>query len=95
VAVAGHFELVGTGVVVANPIPAEHEMPLELYETALARALADARTSGIRGRALTPFLLERLRRLTEGVSVFSNRALLLANARLAAALAVALSSPSS
>lgn len=89
-AVAAHFALAGTGVVVANPIPPEHEMPLELYETALAGALAAARGSGVRGRALTPFLLERLRQLTEGRSVFSNRALLLANARLAAALAAAL-----
>jgi pseudouridine-5'-phosphate glycosidase len=39
---------------------------------------------------VTPFLLERLRALTEGASVFSNRALLLDNARLAGRLAAAL-----
>jgi len=45
---------------------------------------------GVRGRNVTPFLLERLRGLTEGRSVFSNRALLASNARLAGQLAVAL-----
>jgi pseudouridine-5'-phosphate glycosidase len=90
-AVRAHFDLgLATGVVVANPIAAEHEMPAELYESALARALDEAAREGVRGRAVTPFLLERLRRLTEGVSVFSNRALLLGNARVAAALAAAL-----
>jgi pseudouridine-5'-phosphate glycosidase len=89
-AVRAHFELCGAGVLVANPIAAEHELPLELYDASLERALAAAREAGVRGRALTPFLLERLRQLTDGRSVFSNRSLLLGNARLAGALAVAL-----
>ena len=92
-AVRAHFRLeLGTGVVVANPIPPEHEMPAALYESALARALAEAEGTGVRGRAVTPFLLDRLRTLTEGQSVFSNRALLLANARAAGALSLALAS---
>jgi pseudouridylate synthase len=91
-AVRLHFALgVGTGVVVANPVPPEHEMPAELYEGALRRALVDAAQEGVRGRAVTPFLLERFRVLTEGQSLFSNRGLLLANARVAARLARALS----
>lgn len=90
-AVRTHFRLgIGTGVVVANPIPADQEMPPELYQGALDRAIADASREGVRGRAVTPYLLERLRVLTEGKSVFSNRALLLHNARVAAALAVEL-----
>lgn len=90
-AVRAHFGLgLGTGVVVANPVPSEREMPRELYETALARALADASQAAVSGRAVTPFLLDRLRELTEGASVFSNRALLVNNARVAGALAVAL-----
>lgn len=90
-AVATHFGLgLGTGVVIANPIPPEHEMPAQLYKRSLARALADALAAGVRGRDVTPFLLERLRALTEGRSVFSNRALLESNARLAGELAVAL-----
>jgi pseudouridine-5'-phosphate glycosidase len=91
-AVRAHWALgLATGVVVANPVPLESEMPREVYEKALAAALADASARGVRGRAVTPYLLDRMRELTEGASVFSNRALLIANARVAAALAGALS----
>jgi pseudouridine-5'-phosphate glycosidase len=90
-AVRAHFRLgLGTGILVANPIPADHEMPPELYQGALDRAVADAAREHVRGRSLTPFLLERMRVLTEGQSVFSNRALLLHNARVAGALAASL-----
>ncbi len=90
-ATRAHWALGGTtGVVVANPIPPEHEMPQSLYEPALERALAEAAERGVRGRAVTPFLLERLSALTEGRSVFSNLALLRHNARLAAGLSRAL-----
>jgi pseudouridine-5'-phosphate glycosidase len=91
-AIETHTRLgLGTGVVVANPVPAEHEMPLELYEEAMAGALAEAAGQKIRGRAVTPFLLERLRVLTEGRSVFTNLALLRHNAHTAGRLAGALS----
>lgn len=91
-AVETHSHLgLGTGVVVANPIPLEHEMPLEVYEGAMATALAEAAERKIRGRAVTPFLLERLRELTEGRSVFSNLALLRHNAHVAGRLAGSLS----
>lgn len=87
-AIRAHWALgFATGVVVANPIPEKYELPGELYERALARALVDAGHAGITGRAVTPFLLERVREQTEGRSVFSNRALLENNARLAARLA--------
>jgi pseudouridine-5'-phosphate glycosidase len=90
-AVRMHMALeTGTGVVVGNPIPAEHELPAETYARALAEALSDADRTGMRGRAVTPFLLDRMRVLTGGESVEVNRALLLNNARLAADLAVAL-----
>jgi pseudouridine-5'-phosphate glycosidase len=79
-----------TGIVVANPIPPEYEMPAGLYHEALAAALAEAAEQNVRGRAVTPFLLDRIRALTEGRSVFSNLALLAHNARVAGALAVAL-----
>jgi pseudouridine-5'-phosphate glycosidase len=81
----------GAGVVVANPIPTEFEMPVELYEGALQRALSEAGAKAVRGRDLTPFLLDRMRLLTEGRSVFSNLALLKHNAQVAGALACALS----
>jgi pseudouridine-5'-phosphate glycosidase len=65
-------------------------MPAGLYHEALAAALAEAAEQNVRGRAVTPFLLDRIRALTEGRSVFSNLALLAHNARVAGALAVAL-----
>jgi pseudouridylate synthase len=89
-AIHAHLALnMGTGVVVANPVAREHELPRTVWQPATERALADATRQGIRGRDVTPFLLERLRALTEGASVFSNRAVLLNNARLAARLASA------
>jgi len=92
VAVRAHRALgLGTGVLVANPIPEGDELPAELYERALAAALAAAEREGVRGRAVTPFLLERMRAVTGGESVRANLALLRHNARVAAALAAALS----
>jgi pseudouridylate synthase len=90
-AVRAHFALgIRTGVLVANPIPREHELPRAVWQPAIERALAEASERGVRGRDVTPFLLDRLRTLTEGASVFSNRELLLNNARLAGRLASAL-----
>lgn len=86
-AVRVHFALgLGTGLVVANPIPEADELPAAIYDRALAAALAEAESAGVRGRATTPFLLDRLRALTRGASVRANVALLGHNARLAAAL---------
>ncbi len=82
----------GTGIVVANPIPVEHELPREVYEHSLATALQEAQRSGITGRDVTPFLLEQMRLATAGQSVAVNRMLLLGNAELAAQLAVGLPS---
>ena len=86
-----HLDLGTGGVLVANPIPVESEMAEDLYARSLERAIADAEKAGVRGRGVTPFLLERMRQLSEGASLFSNRALLINNARLAGHLAVALS----
>jgi pseudouridine-5'-phosphate glycosidase len=90
-AVRTHFAIgLGTGVLVANPIPAADQLPTETYERALETALSDAETQGLRGRSVTPFLLERLRALSEGESVRANLSLLMNNARVAAELARAL-----
>ena len=89
-AVRLHFSLgFGTGVLVANPIPIADEMPSELYDRALHAALSEAETRGLRGRAVTPYLLDRIHALTGGDSVRANVALLRHNAQVAAALAVA------
>ena len=78
------------GILVANPIPGEHELPSDLHDQALATALADAEVAGVRGRAVTPFLLERMRLLTGEASLRANEALLVSNAHVAAQIAVAL-----
>jgi len=90
-AIERHLALgLGSGVLVANPIPVEDELPRDVYETALATALAEAEGRGLSGREVTPFLLDRLRALTGGDTVRANLALLRHNARLGAQLAVAL-----
>jgi pseudouridine-5'-phosphate glycosidase len=89
-AVRLHLSLgLGTGVLIANPIPIADEMAAELYERALRTALSEADARRIRGRAVTPFLLDRMRAVTGGDSVRANVALLRHNAQVAAALAVA------
>jgi len=78
------------GVLVANPIPAEAEIPWKQIGPNIEFAVTFAEQQGVRGKALTPFLLSRLAQLTGGRSVAANRALVVDNARLAAQIAVAL-----
>jgi pseudouridylate synthase len=86
-----HWTLgLGSGVVVANPIPEAHALPHERVDAAIAQALREAATQGIGGKAATPFLLARVNELTGGESLEANVALVLNNARLAAAVALAL-----
>ena len=90
-AVRTHFKIgFSTGVLVVNPIPVQDELREEIYEAALAAALADVERQAVSGRAVTPFLLERMRALTGGESVRANVALLQNNVRVAARLALAL-----
>lgn len=77
------------GLVIANPIPAAFELPRDQIDAATAQALDEARTQGITGKALTPFLLERINALTEKKSLAGNIELVRNNARLAARIAVA------
>jgi len=77
------------GMVVANPIPQAHAMERDTIDRAIAQALREAADQGISGKASTPFLLARVNELTGGDSLTSNIALVLNNARLACAIAVA------
>jgi pseudouridine-5'-phosphate glycosidase len=77
-------------VLVANPIPARHDIPMSTIEPILAKASKEAHERKIRGQALTPFLLARVSELSGGKSVEANEALLLDNARLAAQIANAI-----
>ena len=78
------------GQLVANPIPPEAEIPRDQINPVIEQALAEAEAQGIAAKAVTPFLLSRIFDLTEGRSLDSNIALVLNNARLAAAIAVAM-----
>jgi pseudouridylate synthase len=78
------------GVVVSNPVSADLAMPREEIDAITAQALAEADAQGIQGKAITPFLLARIKALTGGRSLATNIALVknnaLAGARLARAL---------
>lgn len=76
------------GIVIANPIPPQAEIPAEAIEPAIAAAMKAAATAGIAGKDLTPFLLARLADITAGRSLAANIALVLNNARLAAEIAM-------
>jgi pseudouridylate synthase len=78
--------------VIAQPVEAHDSLDHDEMETALARALDLARTRGVTGKAVTPFLLDQLRQGTGGRSLVANRSLIVANARLAGEVASALAS---
>lgn len=79
----------GYGLVLANPIAREAELDRALHDRVLAEGLAAAEAQGVRGKDVTPFLLEHFHQATQGASVDANVALVLANARLAGQVAVA------
>jgi len=79
------------GVVVVNPIPTEYELPHAEIDAVIERALAEAGTRGVRGKAVTPFLLARIHEFTSGRSEQANKQLVYNNVRLAARVARALS----
>ena len=86
---AAQWRLSGGGLVVANPITPAEELDPMVIDEAIATALAEAERDGIRGKAVTPYLLERLEALTGGTSLDANIALVLDNAAVGAAIAVA------
>ena len=78
------------GVVVANPVPEAHAMPKAEIDAMTEQALREADEQGVCGKAVTPFLLARIKQLTGGRSLDTTSALVKNNARLGAALAVQL-----
>ncbi len=77
------------GQLVANPIPADAQIPAETLAPIIAGAQADAETHRITGKAVTPYLLQRIFEQTKGRSLTANIALVRNNARLAAKIALA------
>jgi pseudouridine-5'-phosphate glycosidase len=72
------------GVVIANPIPEEHSMDYDIISKVIKESLIEAEKNGIRGKESTPFLLTKIKELTEGKSLESNIQLIYNNAKLAA-----------
>ncbi|PIN17415.1 hypothetical protein CDL12_09931 [Handroanthus impetiginosus] len=81
----------GTGILIAVPIPSEHSASGSIIESAIQKALKEAREQNVTGSAETPFVLARVSELTGGTSLASNIALVKNNARLGAQIAVSLS----
>jgi pseudouridylate synthase len=77
------------GVVIANPIPIDAEIPAAEIAPFIEKALAHAKALGIGGKKVTPFLLSELARVTGGRSLAANIALVLNNAKVAAEIACA------
>jgi pseudouridine-5'-phosphate glycosidase len=79
-----------SAVLVCQSLSLKEEFQREKVDAAILQARFESQQEGIRGQALTPFLLARLATLTNGESLRANLALLLNNAKLAAQIAVAL-----
>ena len=78
------------GMLITNPIPEEYSMDPAYINEKIDEAVAEAARLGVKGKATTPFLLDKIQKITGGSSLEANIALVLNNARLSAAIAVAL-----
>jgi pseudouridine-5'-phosphate glycosidase len=90
--VAEHHWLMGghTGVLVCVPVPGEFEIPSAEIAVATDEAMARSASHHVRGKAVTPFLLSEMEKLTHGKTLTANRALLVNNAEVAALIALSL-----
>lgn len=78
------------GALIANPVPVESAMKQEEIESYIQQALDEAKAQHVTGKKVTPFLLARIKELTDGRSLATNIALVYNNAKVAAQIAVAL-----
>ncbi|BDH63088.1 pseudouridine-5'-phosphate glycosidase [Lysinibacillus sp. PLM2] len=78
------------GAVVANPIPKEAAMEASFINGIIEKALKEAEELGVKGKDVTPFLLGKVKELTEGKSLTANIALVKHNAKIGTQIAVAL-----
>ena len=79
------------GMLIANPIQEEYSMDAKEIGKAIDEAISEAEERGIKGKEITPFLLDKIQKITAGNSLASNIELVLNNARLASQIAVELS----
>ncbi len=78
------------GMLITNPVPAEHAMDTYKVEHVIQHALSEAKRKNVTGKELTPFLLDRIKQLTGGESLETNISLVENNVRLAARVAALL-----
>ena len=76
-----------SAILVANPIPEEYEIPKDIVDKWIDKAIFEANEKGIKGKALTPFLLARIVEISEGKALDANIELVKNNARVAAKIA--------
>jgi pseudouridine-5'-phosphate glycosidase len=79
----------GSGFVIANPLPEEEQLDPDLHDRALRSGLEELERKDVRGKSVTPFLLDRFREETGGESLEVNKRIIRNNARLAARISVA------
>lgn len=83
-----HWQLgMNAGMLVANPIPLEDEIPAEVIEPVIAEALQEASDQQVSGKDVTPFILAKVAKVTKGTSMEANIRLIKNNVRLGAMLA--------
>lgn len=87
---AAHRLGVSHGMLITVPVPANVELPNDKAEAAIQQATDEAEAQGIHGKAVTPFVLNRVAELTVGESRTANTALLANNARMGGQIAAAL-----
>lgn len=78
------------GIVLANPIPEENALDESFISKVIDQALAEAKEKQIEGKQVTPFLLGKVKELTDGKSLVANIALVKNNARVGAMIAASL-----
>lgn len=89
---AKHWSLgLGSGLLVAAPVPGAAALPREEADRAISTAIGDATAAAVHGPAATPFILARVAELTDDRSVTANLALIENNAGIAAGIAAAFS----
>ena len=75
------------GVVIANPIPEEFSMDHNIITEAIEKAVEESEKLGIKGKHATPFLLDKIQKITGGNSLKSNIELVFNNVKLATEIA--------
>ncbi len=79
-----------TGLLVTNPIPEEYSMDADYINKEIDVAIKEMNSLGIKGKETTPYLLDKIQKLTGGESLEANIKLVLNNAKLASEIAVAM-----